>query len=44
MGILVRIFNAPEALEKRFFRSGHEKANLLTAARTLATEFVTQKI
>jgi hypothetical protein len=35
MGILVRIFNAPEALEK---------VDLLLAARTLATEFVTQKI
>jgi len=37
-----RIFNAAEALEKRFVRSVHEKDDLLPAARALATEFITQ--
>lgn len=37
-----RVFNAPEALEKRFVRSVHEKDDLMPAARALATEFITQ--
>lgn len=37
-----RVFNAPEALEKRFIRSVHSPEELLPAARALAKEFANQ--